>query len=765
MSEELIHQPKAIAKRLPPEALAQGPFYMEPIFGGREPSSEGVIDYLSLIRHRIGFIFLLTILGAALLLGLALWQVPLYESRTSIEIQTVPDSNGRLSLGDSDAGSGPSFTPESYIQTQARVLQSKSMRQAVEKKLLETKQDWNTNPPRTLQHWCGSVGLNCAALLPQGSPSLPEADYKVKVLDNTRIIEITADSSDPAFAADYANTLVGVYIDEHLSTRWAAAQRTREWLTRQLEDLKGKLQASENKLRNYERTSGIVLTPDKREVGQTQLMQLQDELTKAQAERISKQSLYEVANAVPLESIPEVIDNERLSTYQLKLTDLKRELAELSSQLTPEHYKVKRVQAQIQELQSTLQRERGSILGRIRNEYKASAERESLLLNAYRTQRVSVTKMSQSLVEHEIIQREVDSLRGLYDELVRKVNENTIVSAARVSSIRILDRAEPAKAPFKPLPVRLSLMGAIIGLTLGVGLVVGKDVLNRTLKSPGDVPYHLGLPELALIPDRTSTKDTPRRAGGDLGKGFQLLGVANGSGKESKNNLALATWFDRESVLAESFRGAVASILGNGNGQRPQVIMMTSPARGDGKSTVIANLGVALAEILPHVLIIDADLRNPRLPKIFNVANTWGLSNLLLENGGFDATPSISLARRTQVPGLWLLPPGPANANISSLLYSEQLPKLLKRLRSEFDVILIDTPPLLHLADARVLGRWADAAILVIRAGKTRPQEALFAKQLLMDGGGRVLGTILNRWDVRSATRYGYSYSDYMHQE
>jgi len=763
MSEELVHQPRTIAKQLSPAAGLQGPFFMEPVFGNREASSDGVLDYLSLIRRHIRMILLFTLLGAAALFGLSLWQVPLYESRATIEIQTVPDSTVHLGLGDGDPGSGgQSFTPESYIQTQARILQSKSMMLAVERKLLGQKQNWNNNPPRHLQSWCEYLGLNCAAFEPAPASGLPKIDYKVKVLDNTRIIEVTSDSADPVYSAEYANTLVGVYIDEHLSTRWAAAQRTREWLTKQLEDLKGRLQVSENQLRTYERTSGIVLSPDdKREVGQTQLMQLQDELTKAQSERIAKQSLYEVANSVPIESIPEVIDNERLSGYQTKLTDLKRELAELSSELTPEHYKVKRVQAQIQELQSTLQRERGSIVGRIRNEYKAAAERESLLLGAYRTQRTAVTKMSQSLVEHEIIQREVDSLRRLYDELVRKVNESAIVSAARGSSIRVLDLAEPAQAPFKPLPFRNTLMGAVAGLALGLGLVVGKDLLNRTLKSPGDIPYHLGLPEWGLIPERSAIKEPAARATNGFNRRIQSLNVSDGPALDNNQNLALATWFDRESVLAESFRGAVASILGNGNGDRPQVIMMTSASRGDGKSTVTGNLGVALAEVLPRVLIIDADLRNPKLPPIFNVPNTWGLSNLLLEKDTFDTTPTVSLARRTQVPGLWLLPSGPSSANISSVLYSEQLPKLLKRLRSEFDVILIDTPPLLHLADARVLGRWADAAILVIRAGKTRPREALFAKQLLVEGGSRVLGTILNRWDVRSATRYGYAYADY----
>jgi receptor protein-tyrosine kinase len=196
-------------------------------------------------------------------------------------------------------------------------------------------------------------------------------------------------------------------------------------------------------------------------------------------------------------------------------------------------------------------------------------------------------------------------------------------------------------------------------------------------------------------------------------------------------------------------------VAGNGS-TLPGVIMITSAGKGEGKSSIVSNLGIALAEINLKVLLIDADMRKPHLHDIFNVSNSWGLSDLLREKSSLENCPVEALSRKTDIEGLSLLPSGPGTLSIANLLYSRRLADLLKRLRAEFDIVVIDTPPMLYISDARVLGRLADGAILVLRASKTTRDAARAAKQRLVDDGIPVLGTILNEWDFRAKSRYGY---------
>jgi receptor protein-tyrosine kinase len=218
----------------------------------------------------------------------------------------------------------------------------------------------------------------------------------------------------------------------------------------------------------------------------------------------------------------------------------------------------------------------------------------------------------------------------------------------------------------------------------------------------------------------------------------------------------VVTLQERSWAIAESFRGTLASILfTKAPALAPRVILVTSVNRGEGKSTTVAHLGISLAEIKQRVLLIDADMRKPQLHKTFGAANTWGLSDLLREQNSLRDVPLEALVKHTEVHGLYLLPSGPGTASISSLLYSQRATDLLERFREEFDMVIIDTPPMQYVSDARVLGRLADGVILVIRASQTLRDEALNISRRLREDGIPVLGTILNAWDVKNKSRYG----------
>src|SRR5574340_42518 len=272
------------------------------------------------------------------------------------------------------------------------------------------------------------------------------------------------------------------YVEYQLEARWNAAQRATQWLTAQLDKLRLKLQSSENQLQAYSRSAGLLFTGDKTNVEQEKLAQLQAELSRATADRVSKQASYEIAATSAADTVPQVLDNGRLSAYLAQIADLRRQAAEMGASMTPEHYRVQRVQAQLKELEATFQRERGNILERVKNEYQGAVRREQALQNAYGAQARLVSEQSAKTVNYDILRREVDSNRKQYDELLTKVQGAGLATAMRASNIRVVDPAEAPRSPSKPNMLQTLCMGLGTGLLLGILLVVVGDHINRSLK-------------------------------------------------------------------------------------------------------------------------------------------------------------------------------------------------------------------------------------------------------------------------------------------
>jgi capsular exopolysaccharide synthesis family protein len=292
-----------------------------------------------------------------------------------------------------------------------------------------------------------------------------------------------------------------------------------------------------------------------------------------------------------------------------------------------------------------------------------------------------------------------------------------------------------------------------------------RERADRTLQDPGDPAYYLGLPELGVVPVG-HLELTP---GGLKERPNSQNGNDNGQLPETEvvaERLELATWHRKSSLLAESFRTALTSILfSNHTESRPRVLVFTSASPKEGKTTVVCNMASALAEIGHRVLVIDADMRRPRLHRVFNVENEYGLSNLLIQRGPVETSHLQKARQETVVPGLFVLASGSARHSVSSLLHSERLGELLTLARGQFDTIVIDTPPMVNISDARVLARYADAVVLVLRSNVTTRDAALGAKRRFAEDGIQVFGTILNGWNPNTPG-YGYYrnyYAGYYH--
>jgi len=316
----------------------------------------------------------------------------------------------------------------------------------------------------------------------------------------------------------------------------------------------------------------------------------------------------------------------------------------------------------------------------------------------------------------------------------------------RVSNVLVVDTAKPPLLPYKPnLPMN-SALGLFCGIFAGVAFALVRGHSNHRILAPGETQVFLNLPELGAIPMA------------QIGAGASHdTALASTSSSDSPE---LATWQRKVSLLAECFRTTLTSLLlPVQNGGHPQVVLLTSPAVGDGKTMVASNLAIAIAELGRKVVLIDGDVRRPRLHQVFGMSNDRGLADVLSAKTPPGTIPLAELARETKVPGLYLLSSGTKTMTTSSLFHSSSMALLLERLRTEFDMILIDAPPMIWLADARVLGRIADGVVLVLRAGRTTHESALFAMQRFAEDGTRVLGTILNNWDPKNNEGY-YGYKD-----
>jgi capsular exopolysaccharide synthesis family protein len=717
------------------------------------PESGGLLEYWRILRLHKGTWVVFAALGAFIGFLVTLPQTPIYQAKTAIEIQNLNDNfmNMRQSTQVYEPGGG---ADSSEIPTQIRILQSDTL---MERVIAQLKTDAvHPSTSSRLATW--------RQLLNIPEPDAPRAadsafnsvarSTKARAAGQTRVIEITADSPDPRLAATFLNTLTAKFIDQNLESRWKSTEKTADWLSRQLDDMRVKLERSEDNLQQYARAAGLMFTSDeKTNVSEEKLKQLQQELSTASSARIARQSTFELAQQSPPEALPDVLNDATLRETASKMRDLRAQIADLSAIYTPDYAKVRRAQAELNALQTTFTRDRAAILGRIQNEYKDALRREQLLQAAYSAQAQQVTGEGEKSIQYNILKREVDSNRQLYDSMLAQLKQSSIASAMRASNVRIVDAAKIPAKPYKPDLQQSLGVGALAGIFLGAAFIITRSRADRTIQQPGESAIYLDLPELGIIPSGNKLR--------------AAISTANGipGAKPSQERIELAALSRKSSSIAEGFRSALISILFSDDqviDVKTRTIVLASASPGEGKSTITSNLAIAIAEVGRKVLLIDADMRRPRQHEVFSVDNEFGLSNLLRDKTPLNGDVTLGgLIQQTHVPGLWILPSGPGTTSATNLLYSSHMSSLMHYLKEEFDAILIDTPPMLQIPDARVVARLADSVIMVVRAQQTSRDALVAACQRFSEDGTKVLGTILNDWNPKSSPNgyYGYDKS------
>ena len=673
--------------------------------------------------------------GLTAALAITALRAPTYRARASLQLEAF-NNDGFLREVAPISPTIPNAPPESYLQNGVKLLESETLAKRVAAKL-----DFPPPHPTLLDAIVRKLGLKDALVslrLPLFAYLTPEQRRTRSVQDaltvrtslQSQVIEVFYDAGDPELAARGANTVASEFVAMNREARFELAKDTTEWLDKQATGLEATLVNSNRQLQDFARSSGLVFAGAQSTLSEDRMRQLQDALAKAEADRAAKQSRYEAAAASPEALMSDASASSPLRQYQTDLQNLRRELAQLQTLYTPTNYKVERVQAQIADAERSIEKERKAILDQLRTEYGAAKGLESLLSQTYAAQMRTVQQQMDQERRYDIKKGEIDATQKLYESMLEKTKEAGAASALRATNVRIIDVAGAPPTPYSPDPWLNMALGFATGI-LGGGALVLVRAGSDKVKRPGESALP-NIPELGVIPSA--------RTAGALGQ----------PGREA-------------SLITESFRTLLTSILFRRSSSKSQVLAVTSIDVMEGKTTVLVNLGMAAAEQKLRVLLIDADLRRGRLHRRLGIANTSGLVSLLKpsDSADSDRVPMDSPVRATFVPGLSILPTGPGRA--AGPLYSSDLRGVIDRFRSSYDLILIDTPPMMLYADARVLGRVTDGVVLVIRANTKSRRELRTAQERLAQDGIPVLGTVLNDWkmdrdELRSYARYQKHY-------
>lgn len=732
------------------DSPAQIPENRVPDWSNMDDEEGTFFEYLGVLRRNIWALLVFAATGVLIAWVVTLLQRPIFRATATLEVQNVNENFMNTRDVSPTVSAGGSFLGQEIL-TQAKILASQTLLDRVESKLAHDV----SGTPETRKSDRGRPSTWFSTpLTPAESLRHARNTFRVRSEDSHRIIEIACESPDAAQAMAFVNAASQEFIEDGLESRWKSSERTAAFLTRQLEGLRERLQKSQNLLQEYARTRNLLFTSEKQNTLQEKLQQLQAELSKAQAERIARQSVHEVAARQSLEGLVQLMNDESLRGLYDELTRLRADMAEQTAVLTDRHPKIRQIKAKVDAVAEALEKAQAALLSKINADYEAAQRREELLAGDYADQTNLVNQQAERAIQYDILKREVETNRQLYDSILQKVKEAGIASAMRASNIRVVDAAKLPVRPTKPVLWKNLTLGFLAGAFLGIPFILLRERADRSVREPGDAALYLGTQELGIIPSaETSFLANAQSRLVLVRNGHHANGHLSNGSEGGKGQVELAT-LDHTPV-AESFRNVLTSILFVVERPSPvggTVLVIGSANPSEGKSTVVSNLGIAAAQIGRKVLLIDADLHHPRLHKVFGLPNHAGLRDILATVPPLQTvSPPI---RETGVHGLFVLPSGLSGSGVLSLFYSRALPTLLDQLRRQFDLILIDTPPILQVPDARVVARHSDGIVFVCRAGRTTRDSLLEARRRLRGDGAHLGGAILNDWQPMSGGRH-----------
>ncbi len=711
------------------------------------PSQESAIgDSIRVLQKRKWVVLLCLVTIFSVVAIASLKMTPVYEAGGTIEINK-PDAS--LNFQNSASFSLDYFDP-TELETDIKILQSNLLAlQVIQELHLDRGAEFASQAPPPLDLAPDPLQTDpaqAAAMVGSFKGSL-----RVALVPNTRIIEVHYRSADPQKAANVVNTLMQTYVENNFKARFDSTMQASDWLQRQLVDLQMKVEASQEKLVRYQKEHEILGIDEKQNITMAKLDELNKELTSAESERMDKEALYRMVESGDPDAIASSAGgledsstgtqsaSQLLEALRGKQADLKIQAADLSTQFGPSYPKLTQLNNQLKEIDSQIQGEMKKVASKVHGQYTTALQREGMLRDALEKQKQEANKLNESAIEYNIIKRDSETYRTLYEGLLQKLKEAGVSAGLKSNNFRIVDRAATPAAPIEPNVPRNLLFALVLGLASGVGLAFLLEGLDNTVRTTEQAQMISGLPSLGMIPlgSRSAREGAnPKR-----------LVIAT-----SKEAVELVTQVRPQSQMAESYRALRTSLLLSNLGAPPKVIMVTSALPQEGKTTTSINCSVVLAQKGVRVLLIDADLRRPSIHKTLGMGPHSGLSNVLTGS----TTLEQAITRTAILPNLYVLAAGTPPPNPAELLASSNMKDVLAQLREQYDHIVIDTPPSLSVTDAVVLSPRADAVVLVIRSGQTTKTALRRSRDILMQVNAKVVGVLLNAVDLSSPDYYYY---------
>lgn len=569
---------------------------------------------------------------------------------------------------------------------------------------------------------------------------------------DTRLIDISFTHSDPQLAPKIANAIAGTFVYANLQKRNETNNTAGDFLQKRVAQLQSQIRTDEERLVNYATSHQILSLDASQNTVVERLAGLNRQLLEAENDRKLAEAAFNAARAPGAAEALAAADGKQIADLEAKLAELSQRRAQLLVDDTEEWPEVKEVTQQIQVLEKQLQdtRNRASAIVRtnLETRYHQTKEREDSLRAAFNQQRSETVSQNEAAIQYRIIQQEIETNKSLLDGLLKSSKENDVVLAGTPNNIYIVDYALVPDIPIGPRRMRTIALALVLSLGLGVGLALFLEYLDDSVRSTEDVEKKLRLPALALIP--SSAGRARRRLLPGRGS-WQLLA--------GQKHTELLVGADARAPLAEAYRHLRTAVLLSSAGRAPRTLLITSSVPGEGKTTTAVNLALSLAQTGASVLIIDADMRRPRLHSIFDIEKGKGLSTIL--SSDLSEAEILSLIEQDESSGLYLLAAGFIPPNPAELISSEQMSRLIQTVETTFAHIIIDSPPIASFTDGVLISSMVDGVILVVHGGKSSRSIVRRSKQLLQDVGAKIFGVVVNNLDVRSHDYYYYQQSYY----
>lgn len=577
-------------------------------------------------------------------------------------------------------------------------------------------------------------------------------------MKDTRLIDIRFTHGDPQVAAKVVNAIGDTFVLSNLEKKTESTNNTGDFLQKRVAELQSQIRNAEERLVNYAKNNQILSLDGSQNTVVERLAGLNRQLLEAENDRKIAEAAYRAALAPGAASALSEADAKQAADLETKLAALKEKRTQLLVENTEEWPEVKETNQQIATLEKQVAdmrtRKTGVVTTNLETHYRQAVDRERAVRADFNRQRGETVTQNEAAINYRIIQQEIETNKQLLDGLLQRSKENDVMMVDTPNNIYVVDYAVTQDFPIGPQRIRTIVMALFLALSGGIGLAIFLEYMNDSVRSTEDVDRYLRLPAIGVIPVASGRK---RKL---LPSPSLALQGSNGNG-HSMASPELLTGVDKRSALAEAYRHLRTSVLLATAGHAPKTLLVTSSVPSEGKTTTAVNTAISLAQTGASVLLIDADMRRPRLHSIFGISNRQGLSTVL--SNDMSEAEVLSLIAQDEETGLHVLPSGAVPPNPAELIGSDQMRRLVDILEATFTHVVIDSPPVGSFTDGVLIATLVDGVLLVVHSGKTSRAVARRTKQLLQDVGAKVFGVVLNNVNLREHDYYYYRsyYSSY----